>query len=259
MPPMNGTFDATQFTPNQLGGPHPHGIYDATISNTSIEPNKQGSGGNFVVEFKTQHGSQKLWYALWHEQDGTRDKANQKLSALCHATGVFRLDWSTEGSSLRGARCKIEVGPQADKPEYSEIKKVLDAQGNEPGRAPSAGGGNPQSQGSTTGPGAQAWGVGGSAPVDTQNTAFAANTGPNVEQHQAAQQGGQNWGNPGQTQQPQANQSNQQPGWGQNTQAQPNPQQSQPNGNNQGWQAAPGANAQPQQGGNGGGNPPWGA
>lgn len=232
MPPMNGSFDATQHTPNQIAAAHPPGIYDASISATSITETKDKTGGMFVVEFSTNAGRISNRYNLWNQSEKARDIAQGQLSALCYATGIFRLDWQNEGAALRGARCKIEVGPQAQDDKYSEIKRVLDAQGNEPGKGPS----NSNAQGSQGSPSAQAWGVGGSAPAQGQQ--------PQPSDGNA--QGG--WGN----NQPPAN--NQQPpqnpqgGWGQ-------PQGGQPPQNNQGWQPANNA-AMPA--GNGGGNPPWG-
>ncbi len=137
--PMNSSFDASQFAPKQGGGAHPVGKgFDATISNTSIEPTKAGDGGMFLVEFTTPAGRIVSRYNLWNKNEKAVQIARGELSALCHATGVFRLDFQNDGAALRNARCKIDVGLQneAEPDGYVEVKKVFDANGNEPGRGP---------------------------------------------------------------------------------------------------------------------------
>jgi hypothetical protein len=146
MPPMNGSFDASQFQPRQVGEGHPVGKYPAKISSTAIEPTKDGTGGMFTVEFTTPSGSIKHRYNLWNKEPKAVEIAHGQLSALCHATGIFRLDWGNEGASLREGQCTIDVGyqkgqePSAENPGggYVEVKKVLDRNGNEPGKTPTA-------------------------------------------------------------------------------------------------------------------------
>jgi len=136
---MQGSFDASQFAPKQGGGAHPVGKgFDATISNTEIKPTSSGEGGMFVVTFTTPAGSIVSRYNLWNKNEKAVQIAHGELSALCHATGVFRLDFQNDGAALRNARCKIDVGLQneAEPDGYVEVKKIMDANGNEPGRGP---------------------------------------------------------------------------------------------------------------------------
>ena len=150
--PMQGSFDAQQFKPNQSGQPHPVGSkFDFQISNTEIVQTKDQQSGMFVVEFTTPAGSIVSRYNIWNANPRAAEIAHGQLSALCHATGVFRLDWQNDGAALRGARGKLDVGyqkgeePTADRPHggYVEVKRVYDANGNEPGR------GNPAPPAST--------------------------------------------------------------------------------------------------------------
>lgn len=167
--PMQGSFDASQFVPKQGGGAHPVGKgFDATISNTSIEPTKAGDGGMFIVEFSTPAGRINSRYNLWNKNEKAVQIAHGELSALCHATGVFRLDFQNDGAALRNARCKIDVGLQneAEPDGYVEVKKVMDANGNEPGRGP----GIPPQQPAQAAP-AQSWGN--PAPAQPQPAAQA--------------------------------------------------------------------------------------
>ena len=160
--PMQGSFDAQQFKPNQGGQPHPVGSkFDFQITNTEIVQTKDQQFGMFVVEFTTPAGSIVSRYNIWNANPKAAEIAHGQLSALCHATGVFRLDWQNDGAALRGARGKLDVGyqkgeePTADRPHggYVEVKKVYDANGNEPGRGPApqpaAGAGTVQAWGNT--------------------------------------------------------------------------------------------------------------
>lgn len=133
MAPMNYAFDATQFEPSQSVGAHPVGKFPATISNTLIKPTKAGDGGMFEVVFTTQAGSISNRYNLWNKEPKAVEIAHKELSALCYATGIFKLDFNNDGAALRNARCMIEVDKQPNS-EYMEVKKVLDVNGNEPGR-----------------------------------------------------------------------------------------------------------------------------
>lgn len=144
MPPINGTFDATQFKPEQLGDKHPPGNFQAVINHTEIVPTKNQDGGMLNIHFKTPAGTIIKRYGLWNPNEKTVEIAQKQLSALCHATGIFKLDFANEAAALRNARCVIDVNwqkgdePTAEKPEggYTEVKKVYDPNGNEPGRIP---------------------------------------------------------------------------------------------------------------------------
>ena len=137
--PMAGVFDANQYQPKQVGTTHPIGKFPATITGTSIEPTKAGDGGMFIVEFTTQVGSINMRYNLWNQNTIAVNIANGQLSALCHATGVFKLQWENDGAALRNAKCQIEVVEQIDKETkqpngYTQIAKVYDVNGDEPGK-----------------------------------------------------------------------------------------------------------------------------
>lgn len=167
--PLQGTFNAQQFTPRQAGDAHPPGKFQANISNTGIQETKDKTGGMFVVEFSTPAGTISNRYNLWNSSPKAVEIAQHELSALCYAVGIFQLDFQNDGAALRGARCMIDVGPQTDKEGkpngYMEIKKVLDANGIEPGKQPTA---QPQAQPQ---PNAGGWG----APPANPTPAPAAN------------------------------------------------------------------------------------
>lgn len=234
-PNVNPNFDATNIPPQQGLAAHPPGMFDAFISDTSIENTKDGNGGMFCVEYTTPAGSIVQRFNLWNASQQAVEIANKQLSAVCHATGIFKLDWTNDGAALRNARLKIEVAPQVDKKTkepngYMNVQRVFDVNGNEPGKgpAPNAGGVmQPSSQPQQ--------------PPLQQNNSGGWGTQPNPQPNPAPQT------------QPQTN-----AGWGAQSNQAPNPQPQQ-QGN---------ANPQPQQGGwqqnnNAQGTaaaaPPWGA
>lgn len=146
---QNTIFDATQFTPQQGGTAHPVGNFDAQITNTFAKGTKDQTGGMFVVEFTTPAGKIENRYQLWNQSTQAVEIAQKALSALCYSVGIFKISFPNNpdgspnmqmaGAELRGARCKIVVDYQIDKETkqptaYVEVKKVLDMQGNEPGR-----------------------------------------------------------------------------------------------------------------------------
>lgn len=143
----NGIFDASTVAPSQGGGKVSPGNYDAYISNTYGKPTKDQTGGMIVVEFTTPNGAIEKRYNVWNASPQAVEIASKEISALCHATGIFKItanqnDLPNAVRELRNARCKIIVGyqsgmePSAERPEggYTEVKKVLDLHGNEPGK-----------------------------------------------------------------------------------------------------------------------------
>lgn len=135
-------FDATQIEPNQGGEAHPVGKFAAQITNTATLPTKNDAEqGMLRIQYTTQMGTIDDNFQLWNKNPQAVDIAQKQLSAVCHATGIFQLKEGNHGAELRGARLMIEVGPQIDKQTkqpngYVEVKKVYDANGNLPGKAP---------------------------------------------------------------------------------------------------------------------------
>ena len=207
---INEVFDATNIPPQQVGGRHPIGNkWDFQIANTAIEETSNKEGGMFVVTFVSSAGQIVFRYNLWNKSDQARKIAQGQLSALCHAIGIFQINFANEGANIRGARCKGDVGfqaghePTAEKPEggYVEIKKIYDMNGIEPGQS-----GNVASQANPAGgtTGGQTWGGGNGA---TQQQVNQQQPNPNTQQQQT-------WNN--NQQQPNNTQQSQQGGWQQN-------------------------------------------
>lgn len=233
-------FDARTVQPSQGMEGHPPGRFPFTITNTYAKENSAQTGAMLVVELTSDVGRIENRYNIWNNSAKAVEIAQKELSALCHAVNIFRVtfprlpdnsyDMANAARELRGGRGIMEVAPQTDKEGkpngYMEVKKVLDANGNEPGKSGSA----PQPQ----------------QPQQAQNNNWGGNQQPQPSQPMTQQpQGG--WGNSQQPSNPTpaANSAPQQ--WGNGGAApQAQPQQGQP----QGWSpgGAPAA----------GQTPPWG-
>lgn len=187
---MANSFDARQHAPKQMGTTtHPIGKFPFQISNTICKPVKDNEKAWFLeVEFSSPVGIAVMRYNLENPSPKAVEIAHGQLSALCYATGVFQLNYQNQGAELRGALGMMEIGwqrgeePTAEKPEggYTEIKRVFDKNGNEPGKPPAAA---PQTQGNggawPAAPGAQgqaqpAWSGAAQAPAASPAAAAPA-------------------------------------------------------------------------------------
>jgi hypothetical protein len=147
---MAFVFDATQHEPRQVGGKHPPGNkFPFTITATEVKETKDNSGSKFFqVTLTSPAGSIPFNYNLWNPSNQAKEIAVHQLSALCHATGIFKVNFANDGKpgidgkELIGGKGLMDVGfqsgnePSAEKPEggYVEVKKIYDVSGNEPGK-----------------------------------------------------------------------------------------------------------------------------
>ncbi len=254
-------FNAQQYDPTQGVGGLPIGRHPVIIEASEVKANSKNDGGYLQLDLKIIDGPQAgttgaYRLNLYHSNQQVVEIAHRQLSAVCHCVGVFNVQ---DSGQLHGIPFVIEVGPQKNDPQYTEVKKVFDINGNEPGKA---GQGQAPAQTQGQGQGGGAWGGQQQAPA---------------QQQQPAQNGG-NWG--GQQQAPADQGQNQnnggQPAWGGQgggNQQQPDNSQQQPQGggapawgnNGGGQQQQPAQNQQPanngggwQQGGAPAGGAPWG-
>lgn len=148
MNPFQFPFDATTVDPTQGAGQLPLGRHPAIITGGEAKATNAANGGMLVLDLsiidgpnKGQTGVYRL--NLWNANPKACEIAQRQLSALCHVTGRFKLNGFND---LNGVPFQIEVGYQngdgpvsPEHPEnkgYTEIKKVFDMQGNEPGKKP---------------------------------------------------------------------------------------------------------------------------
>ena len=229
-------FNAQQYDPTQGGGNLPVGRHPSIIESSEVKANKANDGGYLQLNVKLIDGPQTgttgaYRLNLYHSNPQTAEIAHRQLSAICHCVGVFNVQ---DSSQLHNIPFIIEVGLQkgeeAAQKGYTEVKKVFDINGNEPGKAgqgaPAA---QPQQQ-----PAAQGGGAWGGQPAQ-QPAAQPQGNAPDWGGGQPAQQ------------QPQGAPAGNAPAWGQQPAQQPAAQQ--PAQQAGGWQQGGAAPA---------GGAPWG-
>ncbi|AXC34303.1 hypothetical protein P7I17_gp49 [Escherichia phage Halfdan] len=259
-------FDARNVDPTQGVGGLPIGKHPVIAIKSEVKPTKDNDSGYLQFDLQVIDGPNKgavgaYRLNLYHTNPQTVEIAHKQLSALCHVTGVFQVQ---DSQQLHNIPFMVEVGLQKEPNpnKYTDVKRVFDINGNEPGHA-NGNGQAAQNNGGQAGNNGGSWG----------------NQQQNGGQNQQQNNGGNNAGWGGQSQvannvpMPDNNGGNNQnqgqnngggnPGWGQNNGN--NGQQ----GNQQGggWQGNQQGNQGQQQGngggwnqnqGNGGGQPAWG-
>jgi hypothetical protein len=133
-------FDATKFDPSQGMAQLPVGRHPVVISSSEIVGTKDNTGGMLVLELtiidgpaKGQTGAYRL--NLYNQSQKAVEIAHRQLSAICHAIGIYQVN---DSQQLHNQPFAIEVGLQRDAEAaakgYTEVKRILDRNGNEPGK-----------------------------------------------------------------------------------------------------------------------------
>lgn len=170
-------FNPLDFDPSQGGGSWPLGKHPVIIESAEVKPTKDNSSGYLQLNLKVIDGPNvgttgPYRLNLYNQSQEAAQIAHRQLSAICHVTQTFQL--GPDGTQLQYLFNKpfvIEVGMQkgeeAQAKGYTEIKRVFDMSGNEPGKAngaPNNAGQQAQpqqaQQGQQGGNGAGAWGAG---------------------------------------------------------------------------------------------------
>ncbi|QJD54469.1 single-stranded DNA-binding protein [Sphingomonas phage Lucius] len=225
------------------GGGLPVGKHPVVIYNTKLEATNSGTGGKMVLQLEVIDGPAKGAKGdenliLQHSNPTVVRISSEQLTAICHVVDLPNGFQDTQ--ELHGKPFVVEVAPQKDKPEYTEVIAVFDMNGNEPGQQ---GGGNNAGSGSFGG-GNAGGGFGGGQQGGGQPQSGGWGNGGNA----GGQQGGQGQqGNDGGQNGGQGGNNGGNAGWGGNGGGAANQ-----GGNGGGWQQNGGGN----NGGQGGG---WGA
>lgn len=247
------SFNPMEYDPTQGGAAWPLGKHPVVIESAEVKATKDNNSGYLQLNLKVVDGPNAGHVGayrlnLYNQSQEAAQIAHRQLSAICHVTQTFQL--GPDGTQLQYLFNKpfvIEVGMQkgqeAQEKGYTEIKRVYDMAGNEPGKSGSAQQQPPQ-------------GFQQQQPQGQQQGNGGFNGGQQ-QQPQGGQQGGaQAWGGQGQGAQQQAPAQGQQAGgWGQNggQQAQPQQQPAQQPQQQQGGGWAQGQGGAPANGG-----PSWG-
>lgn len=137
MAELQQMFDATQVNPTQGDGQLPVGKHKVIICDSEITETKAKDGAYLKLTLEIVEGPNvgiKGPYRLnlYNSSADAVAIAQRQLSALCHVTGVFHV---SDSRQLHDIPFMVEVNAQKDE-KYTEIKKVFDVNGNEPGKAP---------------------------------------------------------------------------------------------------------------------------
>lgn len=172
---ING-FNPMDFDPSQGGGNWPLGKHPVIIESAEVKATKDNTSGYLQLNLRIIEGPNAghtgaYRLNLYNQSKDAADIAHKQLSAVCHVTQTFQL--GQDGKQLAVLFNKpfvIEVGMQkgeeAAQKGYTEIKRVFDMAGNEPGKQgqaapaqqPQGFGQQQQQQPQQSQGGAQAWG-----------------------------------------------------------------------------------------------------
>jgi hypothetical protein len=137
---LMNAFNAQQYDPTQSAGGLPIGRHPVIIEKSEIKANAANNGGYLQLDLLVTDGQNKgatgaMRFNLYHSNPQTVEIAHKQLSAVCHVTRVFMLQ---DSAQLHNIPFIVDVGPQKDT-QYTEVKKVYDMNGCEPGKtAPTA-------------------------------------------------------------------------------------------------------------------------
>ena len=234
MAKLQQAFDANNVNPQQSTGQLPIGKHPVAIVDSIVKATQKNDGGYLELELRIMDGPMTgttgaYRLNLYNQSAKAVEIANQQLSAICHVTGQFLIQ---DSAQLHNIPFIVEVGPQKDNPQYTEVKKVFDVNGNEPGK--NKGAAPVQSQ--TQQPPAQPYNAGSYASSSDPMNISAPVT---MNQQPAAQQPGQ-------------------PAWGNQAQNAPQPQAAAPQWGQANQQSAAQQPAAPAWGQQAGGAAPWG-
>lgn len=107
-------FDASTVSPEAAREPVPAGTYIAHIVESDLVASKTGNGQNLKLTFQILDGQfkdKKIYENLCvqHTNSETQRIAQAKLSALCHATGVIKVQ---DSSALHYKPVKLNIAIQ---------------------------------------------------------------------------------------------------------------------------------------------------
>lgn len=141
MAQLIAAFNAHQFDPSQGGGSLPVGRHPVVIIESEVKGTSANDGGLLELTLRIIDGpaagtTGPYRLNLYNKSEKAVEIAHKQMSAICHVIGVYNV---TETQAMHNLPFLIEVGMQkgeeAAAKGYTEVKKVFDINGNEPGKA----------------------------------------------------------------------------------------------------------------------------
>lgn len=198
------SFNAREVAPNVAPEPVPTGTYPVVIVETgekAVAGSDSKAYWEIVMEvISGEFKGRKIYDRLNHKNPNqqTREIAMATLSSLCHVTGVYVIQQSSQELHGKPFQVKVTKNEREDKPgEYTNnVRGYLDAMGYEPGKRPddavnttAAGGWGGAAQTTQPDPAPQNWGGGTTQVTQTEQHKPAESTTvaqPATQQTQAA-------------------------------------------------------------------------
>jgi len=132
-------FDATQVKPNTGFTALPAGWYNVAIDHSEIKENSAKNGAYLELRMKVldgEHANKPVFNRLniQNQNQQAQDIAYADLSAICHVTGVYNIQ---DSSQLHGVpfQVKLNVRKSEEHGDSNDVKGYKDAHGNDPGKA----------------------------------------------------------------------------------------------------------------------------
>jgi hypothetical protein len=144
MAQLIAAFNAKDFNPEQGTGSLPIGKHPVVITDSEVKATEKNDGGYLELHLKIIDGPQTgatgaYRLNLYNKSEKAVEIAHRQMSALCHVIGVYNVQ---DTQAMHNLPFVIEVAFQKghapgdpDSKGYTEVKKVFDINGNEPGKA----------------------------------------------------------------------------------------------------------------------------
>lgn len=130
-------FEPTQWDPTQGPGQLPVGLHKVAVVSGGLKATKANDGGFLELELQIIEGPMTgcrgpIRFNIHNKTKKTCDIASEKLSSLCHCVG--HLTTLSTVAPLVGKPFTIEIIPQSDNPNYTDVAGFFDANGQPPKR-----------------------------------------------------------------------------------------------------------------------------
>lgn len=141
MSPDNAyAFDATAVEPSKPFDVIPAGWYRAFITGSEVKPTAAGNGRYIEFTWKIldgEHEGRVIWDRLnvVNENAQAKEIAERALSAICHATGVLKMQF-TDQLHFKPCLIKLTVKKQSGYEDKNEVRGYKGADANGPPNTP---------------------------------------------------------------------------------------------------------------------------
>lgn len=129
------TFDARQHDPTQSAGQLPVGRHLVHIVSGQRQNTKANDGSGYlelklaIIEGPNTGMTGTMRLNIHNKSETAMKIAFRDFSAICHVVGIYQVN---NINDIAGRPFMVQVVAQVENPQYTEISKILDVNGNEP-------------------------------------------------------------------------------------------------------------------------------